>query len=174
MSTKDVILGLAILLLIILVIILGVRSATNSARAAAADQMSTVLVDVLHSEGYTTALPECRGVNPGQYDALQTCLEAVKAPSDLTQLFRQDSFQNYNEQSATAGYLVIQNAKGGKYFASENFTLIINNVETNQHCATPGEIAPGYTCKFSIDQRCNPGDNLEIKYNGQRVFLKTC
>jgi hypothetical protein len=174
MSTKDGLLGLTILLLVILVIIFGVRSATNSAKAGAAERMAGTLVDLITADGYATALPTCRGVSTQDFDSLTTCLEEIKAPHDLSALFKEAKFQNYNEQTATMGFIVIQNAKGDKTFQSSNFSMILNNIPVASGCATPGDIAPGYTCRFDVNQQCNPGDNLEIRYNGTRVFLKTC
>jgi len=174
MSTKDGIIGLAILLLVILVIIFGVRSATNSAKAGTAERMAGALVGLIRADGYATALPACRGVSAQDFDGLTACLEEIRAPRDLSALFKEAKFQNYDEQHAEMGFIVIQNAKGDKTFQSGNFSMILNNMEAARGCATPGDIAPGYTCRFDVNQRCNPGDNLEIRYNGIRVFLKTC
>jgi hypothetical protein len=174
MSTKDGIISLIIILLIILVIIFGVRSATNSGRATAAENMSATFAELIRSDGYATALPACKGVGTTDFEAMTNCINEIKAPHDLSALFKESDYLNYDETHTVAGYIAIQNAKGDKTFESANFTLIQNNVEVATGCETPGTIAPGYACKFALSQRCNPGDNLEIKYSGTRVFLKTC
>jgi hypothetical protein len=173
MQSRDGMFALILVALIILVIIFGVRSATNSARADAAERMSTVLIDLLKAEEYTSAYKNCSGLRPDQYDAIKACLLIIKEPNDLTALFKQDDYQN-TAKDGTPGYLVIQNAKGAKTFQSANFTLRKNNVAAGTGCTTPGAIEPGFTCRFDLVEPCAPGDNLEITYQGKRVFLKTC
>ncbi len=160
--------------LLIVIVVLFIRSETNAAAAERSEVMGAVLVEHLKNEGYTTLYPECRGVSPTDADALRACLRVIVDARDLTKLFAKDEFKNVDAVKGTLGYLVIKNAKGGKSFASANFTLNYNNVPVANGCSTPGDIAPGYTCRFNFNTTCAPGDNLEVKYDGQRVFLHTC
>ncbi len=175
MKNKDVILGLIILVLLIVTIIFGVRSGTNKAAAAEAEEMSAVLLDYLKSQDVPKLYrDDCSHLSAGRHAALMNCLLAVQADQDLTKYFEEDSFDNVDTRTLTPGYLVIENAIGDKSFDSEKFSLKYNNVEVATGCTTPGEIAPGFTCRFDFATSCQPGDNLEILYEGKRAYLKTC
>ncbi len=171
---KTLTLWAAIVALIILTIIFWARSEANVAKADAANEMSTALVGLLTQQGYQRAYPACRTIAPGNYPALEACLQQAKQGADLTTLFERSDLQKPDAKRNLTGYIVIENTRGGRTFASANFTLSHNNQEIAQGCVTPGDIAPGYTCRFDFTQPCAAGDNLEIKYDGQRAYLETC
>ncbi len=174
MGTKDLVMLLAILVLLITTIIFGVRSSTNAAKAQEAENMSTVLVDVLRGLDYPKVYPACRAISPGKISVITRCLEDSLVATDLSAMFREDQFKDFDARKNGTGYLIIENAKGGRSFDSRLFTLSQNNVEIATGCATPGTIEPGFTCRFDLGQECVPGDNLEVAYEGKRAFLKTC
>ncbi len=174
MQTKDLVIGAAIVVLLILVIIFGVRSSTNAARAAEAENMSGSVVALLQSYDYPRLYPACRTIAAGRFDVIQSCAETALADQDLSPLFSEEKFQNADPGKERQGYLVIGNSKGGRTFESARFTLLFNNEPVATGCTTPGEIAPGYTCRLDFDQPCAPGDNLEVQYEGTRAHLRTC
>jgi hypothetical protein len=174
MQNKELISYVLILVLCITTIIFVIRSSTNAAREQEAEQMSTVLISKLKAEGYHVLYTQCRSLLPGDFPQLERCLEDAKSTQDLSKLFKEDRFSNVDAKAGKDGYLVIENAQGGRTFASANFTLRQNNVEVASGCTTPGDIAPGFTCRFDFTEYCEPGDNLEILYDGKRAHLKTC
>ena len=174
METKGLLLVALIAGLAIAVIILGIRSMTHAERETAAAQMSAVLIDHLRGREYNLAYSSCRTLAPGRYEQIEACLKEAQESKDLTRLFAEERFQNVDERQHKEGFLVIENKLGGQTFESAKFTLIVNNQEVAKGCATPGEIAPGYSCRFEFNTTCQPGDNLEILYNGNRAYLKTC
>lgn len=174
METKEFIMAVIIILLLITTIIFGVRSGTSSSQAEAAKAMSQVLVDNLHDDGYHQTIDACKGVSPGRYAELQSCLLAIKKIDDLSNFFRETRYQAPEEKNNYEGYIVIENYKGGKTYESANFSLYLNNEHISTGCATPGKIKPKYTCRMDFTEECRPGDNLEIKYGERRAHLKTC
>lgn len=169
---KQLLYGLGILLLLITTIIFGVRSVTHASAAAEAEAMSHLLVATLQELDYPRSYPACRAIRPGLYEVIGDCLRESRESTDLSALFREDQFRD--AAGNESGYLVIENAKGGRSFESEAFRLLHNNQEASRGCATPGRIAPGFTCRLTLPEACAPGDNLEVQYEGKRLFLKTC
>ena len=174
METKNIITGLIIIALAVTTVVYAVRSGTHASNEEAAETMTGALVAHLKTLEYSKIYPECRSIGPGRYVALQKCLEAAEQSEALTEMFREDDYHNHDAIRNTTGYLVIENEKGGKTFDSEEFRLKFNNEQISSGCTTPGEIAPGFTCRLDFDKPCEPGDNLEITYEGQRAYLKTC
>jgi len=174
MGTKDLVMLLVILILLITTIIFGVRSETNAAKAEQANKMSTVLVDVLRNLKYPKIYPSCRAISHGKISVITGCLEDSLAATDLTPMFKEDQFRDFDARKNETGYLIIENAIGAKSFDSALFALSQNNVEIATGCKTPGMIRPGFTCRFDLAQECAPGDNLEVTYKGKRAYLKTC
>jgi|GEM_PF-1903578 len=174
LTTKDLVTGGIILVLVIVTAIFAVRSMTNTARAEAANEMSGVLVQHLLSQNYQRTYPGCRNIAAGDYEKIEICLKDAMVVADMTKLFEEDNFKNVDVKKNTTGFIVIENKYGGKSFESANFTLQLNNEQIAEGCATPGVIATGYVCRFDFTQVCEPGYNLEILYNGKRAYLKTC
>lgn len=174
METKDALVVFGIIALLAVTIIFGVRSTTNAAKADAATAMGSSLVELLQQEGYTQIYDGCRGVSPSDFAKLQRCLVEITTENEMTKFFVQDQFRNYDDRKAEKGRLIIRNEKGGKSFASANFTLFWNNEPYAEGCAISGEIAPGYTCRFDLAKPCVAGDTLEVKYGERRAFHKTC
>ncbi len=117
-------------------------------------------------------MEECRGITPNGYERLAACLKAIREKGDLTGYFKERGFRNKDARGE--GFLIIENARGRKSFESDSFTLLFNNEEVARGCTTPGTIAPGFTCRLNLTRKCEPGDNLEIRYEGKRAHLKTC
>jgi len=174
MEPKDFLVALVIIALSIVVVILFIRSSTNASRADKAATMGASLMGYLQDHGYMTLFASCRAASSTQFDKLTACLEDIRTNSDYTKYFKLSRYQNADARKNTTGYLIIENAEGMKTFGSANFTLVINNEPVTKGCTVPGEITPGYTCRFDLTQPCVAGDNLEITYDGKRVFLKTC
>ncbi len=174
METKDLLFTLAILILLILTLIFGFRSATNRVRAEAADALIEPLTTLLISHDYPRLYPACRTISRHDINELQRCLEQALKEQALEQRFRQSAFKNANPAKNETGYLIIENERGGGTFESEKFLLSQNNKVVVKGCATSGPIKPGYTCRFDLTAPCQPGDNLEVTYDGKRAFLKTC
>lgn len=171
MTTKDIILSTLIILLLITTSIFGVRSKTYAQEAARADDMMKLVVEHLNSLDYPKIYPACRGIS--RQERLKACLDVAMKSEELAKRFREVDFRNAVTPEKE-GYLIIKNEKGGKSYESAKFTLNHNNKAVARGCTTPGEIAPGYTCRLNFKEKCEPGDNLEILYNGERAYLKTC
>lgn len=173
-KNKDLVLGLIILVLLISTVVFWIRSETNASREAEAYEMSAHVVDVLRAQKYSQAYTQCRTISAGRYDLLEECLLVIKQTQNKGMLFEEAGFRKFDERRNTTGYLVIENAKGNEVFLSEEFTLYLNNELIAQGCNTPGEIGPGFTCRFDLIQWCDTGDNLEVKYGDERVHLRNC
>lgn len=174
MSTKDAILLIMILVLFSTTIVFGVRSSTNREMADDAREMGDNLVQVLYDLDYHRAVPECRQIGRRDFSLLANCLKTIHELEDLTGIFRETDFKDANPSRNTTGYIVIQNYYGGESFESRKFALTLNNELIGEGCIAPGEIAPGFSCRFDLERSCEPGDNLLVTYDGMRAVLKTC
>lgn len=162
------------LVLLITTIIFGVRSVTNGSRAAAAEELGEALVTHIRAQEYPSAYGNCTGISPSNFERLRACLIEVETSDDYSRFFTQDAFRKVDEKTGEPGHLVIKNERGTRTFESGKFILYRNNEAIVEGCTASGEIAPGYTCRFDFVEQCGPGDNLEVRYDGNRAFLKTC
>jgi len=161
-TTRELLLSLLVVILLLTTIIFWVRSATNSAKAAAAAELVQPLVTTLQNYDYPQLYPSCRLISHDDISVIKQCLEQGLESRSLEKRFRQSAFKNADEQRNVSGYLVIENAKGGSTFESAKFVLRQNNEVIASGCTTPGEIKPGFTCRFDLVKACVPGDNLEV------------
>jgi hypothetical protein len=172
MNNREMLMILAILVLFVSTILFAIQSNNRAAELDEAKELSATLSSYLKERQNHQLHTPCRSVGEGRYSILNGCLLAIDEAADLSKLFSREDFKN--PRDGEAGYFIIQNEKGGETFNSEKFSLFLNNQLVESGCSTPGEIAPGFTCRFDLTTRCEPGDNLEIKYEEKRAFLFIC
>ncbi len=170
--------GKALLVSIFIVILLAtnilfwMRSSTASSRLEEAKQVVDTVMQFIGERGYVYNYPSCQRASSRDYVMVNQCLQEVLAGKIPPGAFEEMAFQNL--APGDKGYLVIKNTLYDEEFESANFTLYLNNRPVARGCDAPGMIGPGFTCRFTLDKPCETGDNLLVKYNRERAFLKNC
>lgn len=171
-SGKAIVATLAIVVLLMFTIILNIRSSTYESRLDDAYQTSAALMDFISTREYYRLYPNtCGKTTPQDFPMLTNCFREATEGIDAGNAFVEQLFRNpYNDEE---GYLAIKN-QADVPFQSANFTLHVNGVQVDRGCDMSGDIAPGFTCRFTLEQPCQPGDNMEVRYNRRRAFLRIC
>ncbi|RME31106.1 hypothetical protein D6789_03760 [Candidatus Woesearchaeota archaeon] len=170
---KALLVTIFIIILLAMNILFGMRSSTASARLEEAKEVVDTVMVFIADRGYYYHFPSCQKASSRDYVMVNQCLKEVLAGQIVEGAFEETAFQNYVPDYSD-GYLVIKNTLPEDEFTSANFSLYLNNQPIARGCDTPGVIGPGYTCRFTFTKPCNTGDNLLVKYNRERAFLKNC
>lgn len=160
--------------LIVLSVVFYMRGtvATNSLEESQIVAQNTI--NVIKKLDYNNVYPQCKYLRPSRLDILQNCLDAINHNLVQEEMFKQDDFHNADVKKNESGYLIVNYYKGAEKLESRKFILEHNHKVVDTGCTTPGFIERGYTCRLEFPDECLPGDNLEIKYENTRVYLKTC
>jgi hypothetical protein len=101
---------------------------------------------------------------------LQRCLATVNA-NFAKGMLKETGFRNADTKNP--GYIIMQNT-GIKPLNSTDFMLLKNNNPIYAGCPVNGTLEKQETCKLTFTEPCNPGDFLEVTYEGKRAHIKNC
>lgn len=170
---KALLVTIFIVILLAMNILFGMKSSTASDRLEDAKEVVDTVMLLIADRGYFYHYSSCQQASNRDYVMVNRCLQDVLDGTIVEGAFEEAGYQNHI-QDYSDGYLVIRNTLVEGEFESANFSLYLNNQPVRRGCETPGTIGPGFTCKLPFEQECEVGDNLLVKYNRDRAFLKNC
>ncbi len=164
MGKAKLFLTLAVIFLLFVSGLLGVNQWMQSSSMAEAERLSDAVLDYLRDKDV-----RC-DADSSEFAAVTACFRTLtdRGPGDVLE---EEEFENADDDEK--GYVLLKNT-GEDAFASGNFTLLMNKQVMDEQCRIDGTIGPGYVCRLDFTDPCEPGDALEVSYNGERVYLKTC
>jgi hypothetical protein len=164
MAATRLIFGFAFVAVVITALFLGLNVQSKAASLDEAESLSRTVRSYLQQID-----ADCRA-RPGEYAELQDCLDKVSEELEAVGEMKLEEFENAEED---AGYIILTN-EGRQSLVSANFTLLLNRDVVDEGCTVEGDIDPGSACRMDFSQECTAGDNLEVTYNGERAYLRTC
>jgi hypothetical protein len=140
---------------------------TERSTAADATALSQTLTSYFDNIGY-----QC-SVRPSNIDGVSKCVTGLVKDQTGLDTIEEEDFDDVNQRDDEAGYLVVKNT-GSQSFNSSAFTLLKNKEIADTKCQIDGTIDSGYTCRLDFGSPCDPGDVLEVQYDNESAYLKTC
>ena len=107
-----------------------------------------------------------------EFDKILDCLNNLNKKFETLPV-EYAGYSDFDSRTNTSGYLIIKNI-ANKDLKSKDFILYKNHKVEDTGCVIPGTIANKETCKLFFNSRCERGDVLEIKYQGERAHIHTC
>ena len=114
----------------------------------------------------------CR-VRNDDFDRMRECFEELNDKLRVVVDVEEDEFEDYDADDNKTGYLIVVN-EGRQTMNSSKFFLLKNRQLVDRGCVIPGAIDSGYTCRLEFSSVCEEGDVLEVRYDDQRAYLRTC
>lgn len=163
-----------IVVLIVLNVMFYMRGNIANSQLEQSQAVFADTIELVRTLDYNDVYDSCKSINPSRPDKIKICLEFINNDVVHEEMFRQDEFKNADPSHNKTGYLIVSYEQGGEKLESSKFRLEYNHEVVDQGCTTPGYIERGYNCRLEFDSECQPGDNLEVKYEEKRVYLKSC
>ncbi|MFC1648035.1 hypothetical protein ACFL1B_01110 [Nanoarchaeota archaeon] len=161
---------ISILIIFVLVFLCGFLFIGNTTRQASINHATDMTKDMRTLFKHMDY--KCRAL-PGAFEDMNECVVGAISELKVRTSMEEDDFKNFQVKTNTSGHLVLKNS-GTASMESAHFVLYKNHVEVDKGCVIEGKIDSQYLCRLNFDSVCESGDVLEVKYQDERVYIKTC